>query len=164
MTESTDAPRKETPTQRVERIKREKAPWSIMDDIRRYARDGFASIPADDLGVRFRAWGLYTQGDGHGTRGEEQPFFMMRERARRVDEHGRTTWGMRSSGCISRTRGDGRGGRRCEGGARGWGTGRCWRCWRRLERRYAEGPGSAGDASVSRHRGRSPGQYRRATH
>ena len=80
MTESTDAPRKETPTQRVERIKREKAPWSIMDDIRRYARDGFASIRADDLGVRFRAWGLYTQGDGHGTRGEEQPFFMMRVR------------------------------------------------------------------------------------
>ena len=79
MTEST-APRKETPTQRVERIKREKASWSIMDDIRRYAREGFASIPADDFGVRFRAWGLYTQGDGHGTRGEEQPYFMMRVR------------------------------------------------------------------------------------
>ena len=104
MTESTDAPRKETPTQRVERIKREKAPWSIMDDIRRYARDGFASIPADDLGVRFRAWGLYTQGDGPGTRGEEQPFFMMRERARRV-----TSMGGRRGGCaraaVSRVRG-----------------------------------------------------------
>jgi sulfite reductase beta subunit-like hemoprotein len=80
MTDGTTAPRKETPTQRVERIKREKAPWSIMDDIRRYAKDGFAAIPADDLAVRFRAWGLYTQGDGHGTRGEEQPFFMMRVR------------------------------------------------------------------------------------
>lgn len=66
MTDGTKAPRKETPTQRVERIKREKAPWSIMDDIRRYAKDGFAAIPADDLAVRFRAWGLYTQGDGHG--------------------------------------------------------------------------------------------------
>ena len=72
--------RKETAAQRVERIKREKAPWSIMDDIRRYAREGFASIPPEDLGVRFRAWGLYTQGDGRGTRGEEQPFFMMRVR------------------------------------------------------------------------------------
>lgn len=72
--------RKETPAQRVERVKREKAPWSIMDDIRRYAREGFASIPSDDLSVRFRAWGLYTQGDGRGTRGEEQPFFMMRVR------------------------------------------------------------------------------------
>jgi sulfite reductase (ferredoxin) len=74
------APRRETPAQRVERIKREKAPWSIMDDIRRYAREGFAAIPSDDLTVRFRAWGLYTQGDGNGTRGEEQPFFMMRLR------------------------------------------------------------------------------------
>ena len=80
MTDGTDTPRKETSTQRVERIKREKAPWSIMDDIRRYAKDGFAAIPADDLAVRFRAWGLYTQGDGHGTRGEEQPYFMMRVR------------------------------------------------------------------------------------
>jgi sulfite reductase (ferredoxin) len=80
MSESTEAVRKETAAQRVERIKIEKAPWSIMDDIRRYAKEGFASIPADDLGVRFRAWGLYTQGDGLGTRGEEQPFFMMRVR------------------------------------------------------------------------------------
>ena len=56
--------KKETASQRIERIKREKAPWSIMDDIRRYAREGFASIPPDDLGVRFRSWGLYTQGDG----------------------------------------------------------------------------------------------------
>jgi len=80
MNENTEAPRKETPTQRVERIKREKPSWSILDDIRRYAKEGFASIPADDLSVRFRAWGLYTQGDGRGTRGEEQPFFMMRVR------------------------------------------------------------------------------------
>jgi len=72
--------KKETASQRIERIKREKAPWSIMDDIRRYAREGFASIPLDDLGVRFRSWGLYTQGDGGGTRGEEMPFFMMRVR------------------------------------------------------------------------------------
>src|SRR5215212_10213759 len=73
-------PVKETPAQRVERIKREKAPWSIMDDIRRYAREGFSAIDHDDLTVRFRAWGLYTQGDGKGTRGDEMPFFMMRVR------------------------------------------------------------------------------------
>ncbi|MFI5229888.1 MAG: nitrite reductase, partial [Gemmatimonadales bacterium] len=71
---------RETAAQRIERIKSERASWSIMDDIRRYAREGFASIPEDDLTVRFRAWGLYTQGDGRGTRGEEQPFFMMRLR------------------------------------------------------------------------------------
>src|SRR5215213_3141580 len=73
-------PVKETPAQRVERIKREKAPWSIMDDIRRYSREGFSAIDHDDLTVRFRAWGLYTQGDGRGTRGDEMPFFMMRVR------------------------------------------------------------------------------------
>lgn len=80
MTETAELPRKETVAQRVERIKRVKPSWSILDDIRRYAREGFASIPEEDLGVRFRAWGLYTQGDGRGTRGEEQPFFMMRVR------------------------------------------------------------------------------------
>ena len=74
------APVKETAAQRVERVKREKAPWSIMDDIRRYAREGFSAIDHDDLTVRFRSWGLYTQGDGKGTRGEEMPFFMMRVR------------------------------------------------------------------------------------
>ena len=71
---------KETATQRVERIKREKPSWSILDDIKRYAELGFASIPDEDIGVRFRAWGLYTQGDGRGTRGDEMPYFMMRVR------------------------------------------------------------------------------------
>ena len=70
----------ETPTQRIERIKREKASWSILDDIRRYATLGFESIPADDLNVRLRAWGLYTQGDGLGVRGEATRHFMMRVR------------------------------------------------------------------------------------
>ena len=70
----------ETAAQRVERIKKEKPSWSIMDDIRRYAREGFASIPDEDLNVRFRAWGLYTQGDGRGTRGDAVPYFMMRVR------------------------------------------------------------------------------------
>jgi sulfite reductase (ferredoxin) len=79
-TSSEATPVKETPAQRVERIKREKAPWSIMDDIRRYSREGFSSISNEDLTVRFRAWGLYTQGDGRGTRGDEMPFFMMRVR------------------------------------------------------------------------------------
>lgn len=72
--------RNETPAEKVERIKREKPSWSILDDIRKYAREGFASIPDDDLHVRFRAWGLYTQGDGKGTRGDALPYFMMRVR------------------------------------------------------------------------------------
>ena len=71
---------KETATQRVERIKREKPSWSILEDIRRYAREGFDSIPEDDLNVRFRAWGLYTQGDGAGVRGDAVRYFMLRVR------------------------------------------------------------------------------------
>ena len=71
---------KETAAQRVERIKRERPSWLILDDIRRYAREGFQSIPDEDLNVRFRAWGLYTQGDGRGTRGDAVPYFMMRVR------------------------------------------------------------------------------------
>jgi sulfite reductase (ferredoxin) len=73
-------PRKETAAQHVERVKRERPSWSILDDIRRYAREGFDSIPADDLAVRLRAWGLYTQGDGAGVRGEAIRHFMMRVR------------------------------------------------------------------------------------
>ena len=79
MSASTDVV-KETTAQRVERIKRERPSWSILDDIRRYAREGFQSIPEEDLNVRFRAWGLYTQGDGRGTRGDAVPYFMMRVR------------------------------------------------------------------------------------
>lgn len=73
-------PIKETPAQRVERVKREKAPWSILDEIRRYAREGFTSIPDEDLNIRFKAWGIYTQGDGGGVRGKAVPYFMMRIR------------------------------------------------------------------------------------
>lgn len=71
---------KETATQRVERVKQEKAPWSILDDIKRYAREGFDSIPDEDLNIRFKHWGLYTQGDGEGVRGGATPYFMMRLR------------------------------------------------------------------------------------
>jgi sulfite reductase (ferredoxin) len=73
-------PPKETAAQHVERVKRERPSWSILDEIRRYAREGFDSIPADDLAVRLRAWGLYTQGDGAGVRGEAIRHFMMRLR------------------------------------------------------------------------------------
>ncbi|HYF94215.1 MAG TPA: nitrite/sulfite reductase [Symbiobacteriaceae bacterium] len=74
------APPKETPAQRVERVKREKAPWSILEDIKRYAREGIASIPDEDLNIRLKHWGIYTQGDGAGVRGKAVPFFLMRVR------------------------------------------------------------------------------------
>jgi sulfite reductase (ferredoxin) len=59
----------ETKTQRVERLKREKNPWEGLEEIRRFARDGFDSIPPEWLGTYFRWWGIYTQGDGAGVVG-----------------------------------------------------------------------------------------------
>ena len=62
-------PTKETKTQKAERLKRSKNPWEGLEEIRRYARDGFDSIPADWIGTYFRWWGVYTQGDGAGVTG-----------------------------------------------------------------------------------------------
>ncbi len=60
---------KETKAQRVERLKREKLAWDHLDEIRSFARDGYASIPPEWLGTYFRSWGIYTQGDGVGVLG-----------------------------------------------------------------------------------------------
>jgi sulfite reductase (ferredoxin) len=76
----------ETKAQRVERLKREKNPWEALDDIRRFAREGFSSIPPEWIGTYFRWWGVYTQGDGagvvggHGGEGKALPYFMVRIR------------------------------------------------------------------------------------
>ena len=77
---------KETKVQRVERLKREKNPWEGLDDIRKFAREGFDSITPEWLGTYFRWWGVYTQGDGVGViggkngEGKALPFFMVRIR------------------------------------------------------------------------------------
>jgi sulfite reductase (ferredoxin) len=77
---------KETKAQRVERLKREMNPWAGLDEIRRFAREGFASIPPEWLGTYFRWWGVYTQGDGAGViggqggEGRALPYFMIRIR------------------------------------------------------------------------------------
>jgi sulfite reductase (ferredoxin) len=77
---------KETKAQRVERLKREKNPWEGLDEIRRFAREGFNSIPPEWLGTYFRWWGVYTQGDGAGVIGGQNgegralPCFMVRIR------------------------------------------------------------------------------------
>jgi len=76
----------ETKAQRVERLKREKNPWEALDEIRGFARTGFASIPPEWLGTYFRWWGVYTQGDGAGVvggkggEGKALPCFMLRIR------------------------------------------------------------------------------------
>jgi sulfite reductase (ferredoxin) len=57
-----------------------------MDEIRRFAREGFDSIPEEWLKTYFRWWGLYTQGDGvgvtggQGGEGRSEPYFMLRIR------------------------------------------------------------------------------------
>ena len=77
---------KETKAQRVERLKREKNPWEALDEIRRFAREGFGAIPPEWLGTYFRWWGVYTQGDGAGViggqggEGKALPYFMVRIR------------------------------------------------------------------------------------
>ncbi|HLX85209.1 MAG TPA: hypothetical protein VKR59_15010 [Terriglobales bacterium] len=69
MTTTTTNAVKETKAQRVERLKRAKNPWEGLDEIRRFAREGFESIPPEWIGTYFRWWGVYTQGDGAGVTG-----------------------------------------------------------------------------------------------
>lgn len=77
---------KETKAQRAERLKREHNPWECLDEIRRFAREGWDSIPPEWLSSYFRWWGLYTQGDGVGVTGGKggegrmEPYFMVRVR------------------------------------------------------------------------------------
>jgi sulfite reductase (ferredoxin) len=77
---------KETTAQRVERLKREQNPWDGLEDVRRFAREGFSSVPPEWLGTYFRWWGVYTQGDGAGVlggqggQGRALPYFMVRIR------------------------------------------------------------------------------------
>jgi sulfite reductase (ferredoxin) len=86
MTETMTMTKKETTAQRVERLKRAKNPWEGLDEIRRFAREGFDSIPSEWIGTYFRWWGVYTQGDGAGVTGGKGgvgralPRFMVRIR------------------------------------------------------------------------------------
>jgi sulfite reductase (ferredoxin) len=77
---------KETKAQRVERLKRSKNAWQHFDEIREFARNGYASIPPEWFSTYFRSWGVYTQGDGAGVvggsggEGKSTPYFMVRIR------------------------------------------------------------------------------------
>jgi len=78
--------RKETAAEKVERLKREKNAWQCIDEIRSFAKNGWDSIPPEWLGMYFRSWGIYTQGDGGGAlsgpggQGKSVPYFMVRIR------------------------------------------------------------------------------------
>ena len=77
-------PVKETKAQRMERLKHELDPWEAFDDVRRFAREGRASVLPEWAGAYFKWWGVYTQGDGVGAVGGKggeglaSEYFMMR--------------------------------------------------------------------------------------
>jgi sulfite reductase (ferredoxin) len=77
---------KESKAQRVERLKRGKNPWECLEEIRRFSREGYGTIPPEWLSTYFRWWGVYTQGDGVGAiggtggEGKAVPYFMVRIR------------------------------------------------------------------------------------
>ncbi len=65
MTDTATAPAiKETNAQRAERLKREKNPWNVFDEVRAFARQARSSVVPEWAGIDFKLWGLYSQGDG----------------------------------------------------------------------------------------------------
>ena len=80
---ATPAP-KETKAQKIERLKREKNPWTAWDEVREFARQGRDSVLPEWTGAYFKWWGIYTQGDGVGVtggvggEGKASEYFMMR--------------------------------------------------------------------------------------
>ena len=77
-------PVKETKAQKIERLKRERNPWEIFDDVRQFAREGRANVLPEWASAYFKWWGIYTQGDGVGAVGGKggeglaSEYFMMR--------------------------------------------------------------------------------------
>lgn len=96
------------PLNHNEEFKAESDPLEVRDRIERiYARDGFDSIPGDDLHGRFRWWGLYTQrkpGIDGGRTAKLEPheledkYFMLRVR---IDGGALTTDQLRTIADIS---------------------------------------------------------------
>jgi sulfite reductase (ferredoxin) len=80
------APAKETKSQRIERLKRQKNPWACLQEIRDFARKGREAVLPEWTGAYLRWWGIYTQGDGAGVvggkggEGKSSEYFMMRIR------------------------------------------------------------------------------------
>jgi sulfite reductase (ferredoxin) len=75
---------KETKAQKSERLKVEKNPWEAWEEVRQYAREGRATLPAEWAEFYMKWWGVYTQGDGLGVTGGKggvgnaTEYFMMR--------------------------------------------------------------------------------------
>ncbi len=68
----------------MERLKREKNPWDVFDEVRQFAREGRGSVLPEWASAYFKWWGVYTQGDGAGVTGGKggeglaTDYFMMR--------------------------------------------------------------------------------------
>ena len=62
------------PLSKPEKIKQAKDGLDVIHDLERYAAGGLSSVDKDDLNIRFRWYGIYTQ------RPEEEGFFMLRVR------------------------------------------------------------------------------------
>ena len=68
----------------MERLKREKNPWDVFDEVRQFARQGRSSVVPEWASAYFKWWGVYTQGDGAGVTGGKggeglaTDYFMMR--------------------------------------------------------------------------------------
>jgi sulfite reductase (ferredoxin) len=69
MPEPTTPAPKETKAQRTERLKLDKNPWEVFDEVRRFAREGRSSVLPEWASIYFKWWGVYTQGDGAGVTG-----------------------------------------------------------------------------------------------
>ena len=86
MTDAVAKAVKESKAQKSERLKRAFNPWEGLEEIRRFAREGFDAIPEEWIATYFRWWGVYTQGDGAGVVGgrggvgKALPYFMLRIR------------------------------------------------------------------------------------
>ena len=84
MTATAAPPTKETKAQRIERLKCEKNPWEVFDEVRTFAREGRSSVVPEWASAYFKWWGIYTQGDGMGAVGGKggeglaSDYFMMR--------------------------------------------------------------------------------------
>ena len=84
MTATAAPPTKETKAQRIERLKSEKNPWEVFDEVRTFAREGRSSVVPEWASAYFKWWGIYTQGDGMGAVGGKggeglaSDYFMMR--------------------------------------------------------------------------------------
>ena len=84
MTDTATPAAKETKAQRMERLKREKNPWEVFDEVRAFAREGRSSVVPEWASAYFKWWGIYTQGDGVGAVGGKggeglaSDYFMMR--------------------------------------------------------------------------------------